>query len=164
MIMHSLLLFCAKYLVFVAAVVAGAYWLTLPTKLKIRTVIYAVIIAVTAGILAKLGAILFYDPRPFVSGNVTPLYTHGADNGFPSDHTLLAGFIAATILSVSRKWAVLLFAFALAIGLARVFGHIHHLIDIIGSLLFVAVGYGLATLVAPLMEKNLRKVPESSDK
>lgn len=145
--MPSLYIFGAQYLVFVMALVAGGYWISLPKQQKLYMVVYGVITAVVAFALAKLGASLFHNPRPFVVDHTVPLIAHGNDNGFPSDHTLLAGIIAGTVLAVSRKWGLALAMLALVVGLARVAVHVHHVIDVLGSLGFVAIG-GLAAWYA----------------
>jgi undecaprenyl-diphosphatase len=161
--MHTLLLFCAKYLVFIIGLIAFIYWLTLPKYLKLQMVIFAVVSAIIAGALAKAGAMLYNDPRPFITSHVTPLFPHGADNGFPSDHTLFAGFVAATVDMASRKLGAILLVLALIVGISRVIGHIHHPIDIIGSLVFVLVGAIVANFVTPLISSRLSKSAEQTE-
>ena len=51
--------------------------------------------------LKTLGSTL--TPRPFVVQHVAPLFPRDADNGFPSDHTLLATFFAVCVFFYSRK-------------------------------------------------------------
>ena len=50
--MHFILLFCAKYLVMIVALVAAGYWLTLDKSHKLRLAVYGVITAVSAYALA----------------------------------------------------------------------------------------------------------------
>ncbi|MDB5170536.1 MAG: phosphatase family protein [Candidatus Saccharibacteria bacterium] len=147
--MNVILTLIAKYLFVVVGLVALAYWLTLPKKLKIRVAVFGVVTALVAYALTKIGAALFYDTRPFVADHVTPLYAHGADNGFPSDHTVLTAFVAVTIYSVSKKLGLVLMSMALLIGLSRVIGHIHRPIDILGSLAFALTGGAVAHYVTP---------------
>lgn len=155
--MHLILLFIAKYLFIIVGLIAGAYWLTLPTKEKIRLVVFGFIAAVISYVLIKIGASLYYDPRPFVNHSVTPLYPHGADNGFPSDHTVLTAFIAFTIYSASRRLGLILFGMALLIGLSRIIGYIHSPIDIIGSLLIAVIGAAVAYYLTPKFIARLTK-------
>lgn len=72
-----------------------------------------------------------------------------ADNGFPSDHTLLSSSIAVTIFSAHKKLGLVLFVLVLLDGLSRVIGHIHSLIDIIGSVVFTFVGASVAYWLTP---------------
>lgn len=147
--MSSLYIFGAQYLVFVMALVAGGYWLSLSKRQKLYMVTYGLTTAVVAFVLAKLGASLFHNPRPFVVDHTAPLVAHGNDNGFPSDHTLLAGIIAATVFAVSKKWGAVLIVAALAVGLSRVQVHVHHVVDVLGSLMFVAISALVAWYITP---------------
>jgi undecaprenyl-diphosphatase len=129
--------------------------LTLSKKLKLQTMLFGVIAGLISFALVKLGGALYYDPRPFVAHNLTPLFPHGTDNGFPSDHTVLGAYIAFTIFSVSKRMGILLLILTIAIGLSRVIGHIHSPIDILGSLLFASVGYIVAWKFTPGLYKYL---------
>ena len=155
--MHFLTLFTAKYLIAIIVLVAFAYWLTVPRKEKIRLAIFGLITAVVAFALAKIGSALYFDPRPFVSHHVTPIYPHGPDNGFPSDHTLLSAVTALTVFSSSKRIGTFLMVLAVAVGAARVAGHIHSPIDIIGSIVFAAAGYVAAVWLTPHAQKYLQK-------
>lgn len=156
--MNLIIVIIAKYLVFAMIVAAGIYWLTLPKKQKIETVIFACIASIIAIVLARVGSSLFYDTRPFVANHVAPLFAHGNDNGFPSDHTLIAALIAATIITVSKKWGTTLLVCAILIGASRVLAHVHSPIDILGSLGMVAIGGALAYWVAPMIAVKLLKL------
>ncbi len=147
--MNSVIIFCAKYLIFVVALAAFAYWVTLPKKLKIRAFVFGIITMAIAYILAKIGSSLFYNARPFVSDHVVPLFKYTADNGFPSDHTLLSASIAVTLFTISKKWGVSFAVLAIIIGSSRVLAHVHHPIDIVGSLVFALIGGAIAYLLSP---------------
>jgi undecaprenyl-diphosphatase len=131
--MHTIIVLIAQYLLFVLILIAGAYWLVQDKSVKIKVLIIGILSSIIALILMKIGAALFYDPRPFVNG-VIPYFKHVADNGFPSDHTTLAAVLAVTIFFVSRKLGIALFVGAIVIGSARVIAHVHSPIDIIGGL------------------------------
>lgn len=153
--MDFLIVLCAKYLYLIIGLIAAIYWLTLPKKQKIQMAIFATCTAIIAFVLTKLGGALFYDPRPFVTQHIMPLYPHAADNGFPSDHTVLAATIAVAVYSGSKKLGLVLFGLAIVIGVSRVLAHIHSPIDILGSLIFAIAG-GLAAYY--LMPKIMVRV------
>ena len=100
-------------------------------------------------VLAKISGHLIYDPRPFVVGHFTPLIPHTNDNGFPSDHTLLASFLGFALLPYAKKLGLLTLAIAACIGLARIAAGIHHLQDIIGSFVITA---GATLVVLAILE------------
>jgi len=94
---------------------------------------------ILALLLAKIGALLYFDPRPFTHPGVVSIIPHAPDNGFPSDHELLASVLAISTY-VYFKLAGLLFGIlAIVIGAARVLAHVHSPIDVIGSMLIAAL-------------------------
>ena len=153
--MHQLLLYIAKYLIFIIVLLAFVYWLTLPKRIKLESMLFGLIAGLITFALVKLGGAIYYDPRPFVAHGLTPLFPHGADNGFPSDHTALGAYVAFVIFSVNKRLGIILVILATAIGLSRVIGHIHSPIDILGSILFAAIGYGVAWKFTPRLFKYL---------
>ena len=133
--LDSLIIFGAKYLYIVVVAVAIIYILRQPREKQKRILLLAIISLPIAYIVAKIGSWLYFDPRPFVVGNFTPLVPHVADNGFPSDHTLLTSAIASVIYVFNKKIGVLLWILALIVGISRVSAGIHHPVDILGSII-----------------------------
>ena len=147
--MNTIAIITAKYAIILPVIVAAIVFWQLKTKQK-RTefVIFLLVGGIVSILLAKVGSAFITDPRPFVEGHFTPLIAHAADNGFPSDHTLLASFIGWVVLYYSRKWGVAALIIAVLIGLSRVYVGVHHLEDIIGSFVIsgvstLLVGYGI---------------------
>jgi membrane-associated phospholipid phosphatase len=145
--MNALIIFCGKYLIFFMAVVALVFWLKLPRDQKLKVAVFGVIASVVAYGLAKVGSLLFYDPRPLFADHVVALFAHSNDNGFPSDHTLMGAVLAVTVYQGSKKIGLALGGMALVVGAARVLAHVHRPVDILGGVLFAAAG-GLAAYYA----------------
>jgi undecaprenyl-diphosphatase len=149
----DLTIFAAKYLVFIDAVVAiGALALLLrhqPLSRLLWWGIAASSLLVLSYIFAHIGAAVYTDPRPFTTDHVRPLIPHAADNGFPSDHALLAAAIVA-VIAIVNLWVAIPFAIlAGLIDWARVGSGLHHVVDVIGSSLFVVAATLIALLIAP---------------
>jgi undecaprenyl-diphosphatase len=141
-------IFGAKYLVFIEAALAAALIVYVlyrqPRNTVVRWVVAGALILVLSYLFAKLGSLLYSDPRPFTQDHVKPLIPHSPDNGFPSDHALLGAALVA-LVGLLKRWAVIPFALlAILVDWARVGAGIHHVIDVIGSDGFVV----LATLIA----------------
>ncbi|MEO8784836.1 MAG: phosphatase PAP2 family protein, partial [Candidatus Saccharimonadales bacterium] len=130
--MHQLVVIVAKYFIVLSALVTLAVLLKIKRPQQIRLIVAIVIGGVITYLLAKIGGHLYYDPRPFVAGHFAPYFGHANDNGFPSDHTLLAGLLAFSAWKYSRKAGYLLLALAIMIGGARVIAGVHHSADIVG--------------------------------
>ncbi len=152
----DLTIFAAKYLVFIEAVVAlaaVAYVLyRQPRPEMLRWLIAAGIASVMAEIFTQIGGAIYSDPRPFAVGHFHPLIPHVADNGFPSDHALLAAFLVVCVI-LARFWAAvgIVAALGVLVDWARVGAGIHHPLDVIGSAVFVAVGAIIAVALTPFV-------------
>ena len=142
--MNTLIIFGAKYLYLVGLAIFVIYFLRLLKEQK-RTAFIFFLIDLPAVYLTSLIAGYFYNnPRPFVSEHITPLISHAADNGFPSDHTLLVATLASILYCYNRTLGFVVFAVAILIGISRVFAGIHHWIDIVGS-------FGIAIVVTAIV-------------
>jgi undecaprenyl-diphosphatase len=152
--MNTIIKLIANYLILVP-VLASAYLLfKLNKQRRIEFLIILVAGGVLSLILAKLGSALVQDPRPFVVGHFTPLIPHSADNGFPSDHTLLSSFLGYAILRYSKKLGIAMLLVAALIGASRVAAGVHHPLDILGS--FVIAGIA-CLVVAKLFDVITKK-------
>jgi undecaprenyl-diphosphatase len=141
----------AQYFFLLSIAITGLVWLRLPAYRK-----WTLATAGLTGGLAGLGLIalagsLYYDPRPFVVQHIHPLFTHAADNGFPSDHATLTMFLAVCVLFCSRPWGIVLAINALLVGTARVLAHVHSPLDIAAGYAIGAAAAVLASWLAPVI-------------
>jgi undecaprenyl-diphosphatase len=144
--MNELITFISKYFILIPLFVAAYVFFKLKSNKRQEMLVYIFLLAVLSIILAKIGAHLFDNPRPYISDGTPPLFAHSGDpNGFPSDHTLLASFLAFGVYRYSKKAGYALMVIAVLIGWARVAAHVHHAVDIIGSLVITAIAYLIAT-------------------
>ncbi len=137
--MNSLIVFGANYLYLTIVIAALVYLVAVPKSRSSQVIVAALIALPLTYVVAKIMSALYFDPRPFVVGNFIPLIPHAPDNGFPSDHTLLSAAIAAVIFAFDRKIGAFLFLIAFLVGLARVYAGVHHLTDILGSMIIAAI-------------------------
>lgn len=145
--MDELIKIVAKY--FIVLSLVGTLVLLLRLKPKDRKQYIAVLLlgGALAGLLAFIGSQLYHNPRPFVQGGFTPLLPHGNDNGFPSDHTLLAAMLGWAALIFSRKMGIALLVLAALIGASRMAAGLHHLVDVIGGFVCAGLGVWLANFL-----------------
>lgn len=160
--MHGIVTFFAKYFIVLSVLGALAVWLRHGKRQKIRFILLAIFGGIITLILAKIGSHVYYDTRPFVAGHFTPYFSHGADNGFPSDHTLLASFLAFLSWQYSRKAGIVLLVIAVLIGLSRVIAGVHHLTDVIGSIIFALIGVLIAVNAERWLDKQRHPKQHSS--
>jgi len=139
--MDTLIIFIAKYLLFVSIAIAILYFLKQTRQKQKEMLIFAVLLLSLSYVIAKIVGHFYFDPRPFVLGHFAPLLPHAADNGFPSDHTLLAAAVAFAIFHFNKKLGMFLLLLAILVGVARVLAGVHHLIDVAVSLAVVLAVY-----------------------
>jgi undecaprenyl-diphosphatase len=142
--MNSLIVFGASYLVALCPImVAYVLWKASPRQRRVLLLRIA-IVTILGIAMAKTGGALYNEPRPFVLLHATPLVAHGADSGFPSDHSLVAFGCAFLILPYSVPLAGATFLIAALVGIARVASLLHSPLDIGASILFAGVANAVA--------------------
>lgn len=156
---RDITIFGAQYLIYIDALLAAAVvLLALYRRPRTATLRWTVIIGMTiviAFICAQIGAAVFNDPRPFTQDHVKPLIPHSADNGFPSDHGLLAAILVAAVLLLDLRFVAFFVLLGVLVDWARVGAGIHHVIDVVGSAAFVAVGLAIGYAIGPVVVRNL---------
>lgn len=158
--MNTLIADLAQYGFILSILVAFIVWLRLPRRQKLELLVAGLIGSALCFALIKLGGALYYDPRPFVTEHVAPLFPHPADNGFPSDHTVLTMLVGMCVFVVSRRWGLVLIAISLLAGVARVLSHVHSPIDILGAVAMAAVAAAVGWLLTRWI---FARLPQSSD-
>ena len=148
--MNTLIILGAKYLFAVVVLGAAVVGLVLPKERRLLFVAQAVLTTVIALALTKLAGALYFDPRPFTHG-VTALIAHEADNGFPSDHTVLSVAAATIALQANRKLGMYLLALALVVGFCRFAAGLHSPLDVVTGALIGAVSAWLGYILAKLL-------------
>jgi len=136
----SLAIFCAGSLLFVlaAAFVALALWRR--GRLTRSFLARALIAGVVSGGLTLLLGRLVNDPRPFLAEHYLPLAHASSDNGFPSDHTLVAALLCGWAWALDRRWAGVFMLGLLLVMMGRLAIGAHHTLDVLGSLLIAGAG------------------------
>lgn len=140
--MNDLIIFGAKYL-FLALPLLFLIALYQAGRTDRKKLIVAILLSlVIVGILDKVSAKLYYDPRPFVTHHIKPLIAHAADNGFPSEHTLFCFTFASVIFFFRRRLGWLALGLSLIVGVCRVAAHVHSPVDIVGGIIIgMIAGY-----------------------
>ena len=145
----KLVVFCAQYLVFVMALAwLGAVFMA-RRQLTLDMLVRIAVMVVVAYIVAKVLNHVVIDTRPYLvkADHETALTAASSDNGFPSDHALLAAAIATSLWWINRR---LIWPFAVLtvfVMLGRLGIGAHHTLDVVGSVVIVVI---VAAIVALL--------------
>lgn len=91
---------------------------------------------------------LFPTPRPYVINQIPALINNPpSDSAFPSAHTALAFTIATSIFLLNKKWGIITYIIAIAVGILRTLALVHYPIDILGGAI---LGSTLAIIIYKL--------------
>ena len=130
------------------ALLLAASWLltTREAKLKLLAATQAAILGLGVNLLI---GVFYYHPRPALLGLATPLFPHGPDTSFPSDHITLMFTAAFSLLIAGGPLVtgIVLLALTVLTGWARIYCGVHFPLDIAGS---VAVGIFCSLVVRAL--------------
>lgn len=142
--MTTLIIFAANYLYLV--IIAIALIAVFASEKTVRASIFRLtaIALPLAFLIGKIFNYIYYNPRPFVVEHIQPLIPHAANNGFPSDHTLLTMTIAGIVFIYHKRLGLILAILALTIGISRVLAKVHHPIDILGSIVIAVISVFLS--------------------
>lgn len=139
--MDFIAIFVAQYLIFIIIALGAAFFLHRPNQTKREIIVFSFVSLPIIFIISRICAAVYFNPRPFVDNQFLALIPHKANNGFPSDHTLLSSAVAMIVWHFNKKFGWFLMFLALLVGLARVYVGVHHYLDIFTSLIisFVSV-------------------------
>lgn len=133
------MIFLAQYLHL--ALIAGTlvFWLLQKRAVRFNMFFFECVSLPLTLMTARIMGYFFYHPRPFVALHISPLIPHAADNGFPSDHTLLGFALGALVFTYDKRWGTVLCLLALLLGISRIYVSVHSPLDVLGSFV-VSVG------------------------
>jgi undecaprenyl-diphosphatase len=135
----GVIIYFAQYLAVFPPLALVVFSLTLPGARRNHLYLLGAAGLLAAYALARLGGMLYFDPRPFVSDGVTPLIRHAATNGMPSEHMLFVATLAMVAWCFDKRFGAALWFMAIMVGVARVLAGVHHPIDIATSSV-IAIG------------------------
>lgn len=142
--MNFIAIFAAQYLIFIIIILGIAYFLHRPIHEKREIIVFSFITLPIVFIISRICAAMYFNPRPFVENQFLTLIPHKANNGFPSDHTLLSSAVAMVIWHFNKKIGWFLLFLALMVGLARVYVGVHYYIDIFTS---IAISFFVVVII-----------------
>ena len=151
-------IFGAKYL-YLFVIGIAFIWFLIQPKLRQKEILTVVCVCLPLIlIIFKIASYLYYNPRPFVTGNFKPLIGHSAGNGFPSHHELLVSAISAIVFVFNRRISFVLWILALFVGFSRVYVGVHHAVDIAGSILISIGSVALVCYIRECLKKQKIKI------
>lgn len=163
-VLDAIMIFCAVYLIYILFVIAAICMVYLASKKQWRDLLMiSLTLGIAFGVLLLLSAI-FTSDRPFVNHASNQLIPHIANQSFPSDHATGSMTVALAILFFTRfkRTGWVLVAFAVAIGVSRIFVGVHYPLDVIGGILTALFGVAVALVLNKALPKRQAEHSESN--
>lgn len=145
--MDWFIVFLATKLHVVIVVAALLVFLYASRKQKIEFTKVSLLTLPIAFIVSRIASRLIENPRPFVDGHMIALIEHTPDNGFPSDHALLAVTVGAIIYTQNQLVGSILIGLGVLVGISRVLSGVHHTLDIMGSIAIALAATYIAVFI-----------------
>jgi len=144
--MTPLIVFGATYLI-APVIICTAIALSF-NKERRKRLTWTLAIALPLGlVLARLAGLLFQHNQPFAVEGFEPLVWHDVDNSFPSDHVAVGGIFASVAFLGNPRVGLVLWVFALLVGLARKLAGLHYGVDVLAAAVLALAAVWVARLV-----------------
>lgn len=141
--MNSLMIFGAEYIIYLTFI--GMFIITFKGKVNERKALLLTLLSLpVVVIIIKTIHIFYFEPRPFVSFDITPLVPYKTDASFPSRHTSIMAAITFAFTYFKSKYSLLLLFLTLWVGFARIYVGVHYPLDILGGVLVGVVSVAVA--------------------
>lgn len=133
--------YAAYGIVLFAVLMLAGWWIA---RQRANPAVMAAALWTPVGMLIALGlnqpiAAAVGEPRPYTAlSGLLVLASRSTDPAFPSDHAVMAGAVAAGLLLVSRRLAVVAWIAAVVIAFARVYIAAHYPQDVLAGLVLGA--------------------------
>lgn len=99
--------------------------------------------------------IFYFEPRPFVTYNFSPLINPVGDASFPSVHTSLMAVFAFSYVYFKSKLASVFLLLMLGVGISRIYVGVHYPLDILGGFIVGIISLAIGLQVKKLLKHSL---------
>lgn len=148
---NTLMIFGARFAIYLTFLLM--FFLAFRGGSKERKALLLALLSLPIVVLIIKGIhIFFFEPRPFVTYQISSLIPYNTVASFPSGHASIASAIAFSYTYFKSKWAALFLFLLLWTGFARIYVGVHYPLDIVGGILV-----GIASvIIAKQISKLLR--------
>lgn len=148
-LLDNLMVFGSRYLIYL--VILFIFILGLKGGTREKKACLLILLGIPIAFLVITGIhLFFYESRPFVAFQFSPLLAEKADASFPSRHATIASVIAFAYVYFKSKWALCLLFIMLWISVSRIYAGVHYPLDIIGGF-----AVGIITIIIASRAKKL---------
>lgn len=148
------MIFGAEYLIYLTIVLM--FILSFRFTFKEKKAMLLAFLAIPIAVLLIKGIhFFFFENRPFVYYDITPLIAHNPNASFPSRHASIMSVITFAYFIYRSKWAPFFLVFLIWVGLARVYVGVHYPLDIVGGIILGIVSLIIGKLFIKMLKVKL---------
>jgi len=148
--MDELMLFSAKYLPFLFALILVVLYLSWKPDRQRGALLAGLSMLAALGIAHAI-AFLYPRPRPYLVHDVHLLIMRSSDPSFPSDHAVFSFAFATMIWRYNKKAGIVLIGVAALVGFSRVYVGTHYPTDVIGGAI---LGTGINLIIVKIANQD----------
>lgn len=150
-LLDIIMIFGARFVIVLTFLLT--FFLAFKGKIKEKKAFIFALIAIPVAIfLIKIIHLFIFEPRPFVTHNLTPLFPYDPDASFPSRHASIASAITFSYLYFKSKWSPLFLFFLLWIGVSRIYVGVHYPLDILGGIMVGLISLIIANQIVKILK------------
>lgn len=155
--LDQLMIFGAEYVIYLTFVFI--FILTIKGGFRERKALLLSLICIPVVILIiKIIHLFFFEPRPFIIHDISPLVVHNADASFPSRHASIMSVIAFSYVYFKSKWSPLFIFLLFWVGISRVYVGVHYPLDILGGVLVGIISLIIAKQIVKFLKIKLSQI------
>lgn len=152
--LDGLMIFGADYLIFLCFLVT--IYLAVKKNVAEKKALLLILLSFGVGfVLVKTIGALIYEPRPYVTYNLTALSSFAPNDSFPSDHITIMTILASAYSYYKSKYTVFFIVALIIIGFSRIYVGVHYPGDILGGIIFGLVAVWISTKVKKYLVNKL---------
>lgn len=109
-------------------------------------------------LIIKIIHLFFFEPRPFIVNDISPLVVYNADASFPSRHASIMSVIAFSYVYFKSKWTPIFLILLFWVGISRVYVGVHYPLDILGGILTAVISLIIAKQIVKFLKVKLSQI------
>lgn len=150
-LLDQLMIFATNYLIQLTVLLT--LFLAFKGSIKEKKSFLIIILSLPIAVLIiKLIHIFVFEPRPFVTYNLTPLVSETLNASFPSRHATISAVVAFAFTYFKSKWSPFLLFIMIWISISRVYIGVHYPLDLIGGWTTAVISLAIGLQVKKILK------------
>lgn len=152
--MANLMIFGARFIIYLTFLLMFTLFFRGGMKEK-KAMIVAILSIPVLMLIIKVIHIFYFEPRPFITYNFSPLIDPVGNASFPSVHASVMAVLTFPYFYFKSKWALFFLFLMLWVGVSRIYVGVHYPLDIFGGFIVGVISIAVALFLANLFKARI---------